>query len=195
MLDGSDRRVRRTRALLHRALIDLIMAKGYGRVTVQDILDQADVGRSTFYNHYTGKDDLLVESGGDHLGTMIVSASASSGQPSPADDPLSPTLLIFQLAEASRPLHSPLIGGRGSAQVVALAKKILTGLFSDRLRRDRPETDDLDVDLTATFLANGLLVVLTWSLDARPDLPAEEVHCRLIALATRGVRDADATVG
>lgn len=195
MLDGSDRRVRRTRALLHRALIDLIKAKGYGRVTVQDILDQADVGRSTFYSHYAGKDDLLVESGGDHLRAMIVSASASSGQPSREDDPLSPALLIFQLAGANRPLYSALIGGRGSAQVVTVAKKMFTDLFTDRLRRDRSETDDLDVDLTATFLANGLLGVLTWWLDARPDIPAEEIHRQFIALATRGVPDADATAG
>lgn len=187
MLDGSDRRVRRTRALLHRALIDLIMAKGYGRVTVQDILDQADVGRSTFYSHYAGKDDLLVESGGDHLRAMIVSASPSSGQPSCEDDPLAPALLIFQLAEANRPLYSALIGGSGSSQVVDLAKKMFTELFTDRIRRDRPETHDLDVDLTATFLANGLLGVLTWWLDARPDIPAEEIHRRFISLATCGV--------
>ncbi|WP_423059362.1 TetR/AcrR family transcriptional regulator [Brevibacterium linens] len=195
MLDGNDRRVRRTRTLLHRALIDLIMAKGYGRVTVQDILDQADVGRSTFYNHYTGKDDLLVESGGDHLRAMIGSASASPGTTSYDDDPLSPTLLIFQLAEDNRPLYSALIGGRGSAKVVTLAKTMITELFTDRLRRGRPETHDLDVQMTATFLANGLLGVLTWWLDARPDIPAEEIHRRFIALTARRVRDSDSSAG
>src|SRR6202012_5392571 len=54
-----DRRVRRTRDLLHRALLDLIAEKGYPHITVQDILDRADVGRSTFYTHYRDKEDLL----------------------------------------------------------------------------------------------------------------------------------------
>jgi len=56
----TDRRVRRTRQLLRDALMELTLERGYDRVTVQDILDKADVGRSTFYAHYRDKDDLLV---------------------------------------------------------------------------------------------------------------------------------------
>jgi len=48
----SDRRIGRTRRLMHEALMALIVEKGYEAVTVQDILDRADVGRSTFYAHY-----------------------------------------------------------------------------------------------------------------------------------------------
>src|SRR5258708_34153749 len=36
-----------------------ILRKGYEAITIQDIIDEADVGRSTFYAHYTGKEDLL----------------------------------------------------------------------------------------------------------------------------------------
>jgi AcrR family transcriptional regulator len=43
----TDRRVRRTRELLRRALLSLIQEKGYDRITVQDILERADIGRST----------------------------------------------------------------------------------------------------------------------------------------------------
>ena len=44
--------LRRTRQLLREALVELILEKGYDAVTVQDVLDRADVGRSTFYAHY-----------------------------------------------------------------------------------------------------------------------------------------------
>ena len=54
-----DRRVARTRRTLHEALIRLIMRKGYDALTVQEIIDEADIGRATFYAHYRGKDDLL----------------------------------------------------------------------------------------------------------------------------------------
>src|SRR5262245_65774233 len=56
---ATDRRVRRTRELLRVALLELIQEQGYDRITVQDILDRADIGRSTFYAYYRDKDDLL----------------------------------------------------------------------------------------------------------------------------------------
>src|SRR6186713_3590542 len=55
-----DRRVARTRRALKDALTDLILEKGYESVTVQDVIDRADVGRSTFYAHFVDKDDLLM---------------------------------------------------------------------------------------------------------------------------------------
>src|SRR5262245_57855262 len=55
-----DRRVRRTRRLLREALLSLTLEKGYDQVTVQEVLDRADVGRATFYAHFTDKDDLLI---------------------------------------------------------------------------------------------------------------------------------------
>ena len=59
-MEGSmDRRAARTRRSLHQALISLILRKGYDAITVQEIIDEADVGRATFYAHYRGKEDLL----------------------------------------------------------------------------------------------------------------------------------------
>ena len=55
-----DRRVGKTRRALKEALTDLILEKGYEGVTVQDVIDRADVGRSTFYAHFIDKDDLLM---------------------------------------------------------------------------------------------------------------------------------------
>src|SRR5215213_238359 len=55
-----DRRVSRTRRSLSAALIELILEKRYDSITVQDVIDRADVGRSTFYTHYRDKDDLFL---------------------------------------------------------------------------------------------------------------------------------------
>ena len=55
-----DERTRRTRQRLGSALVDLIMEKPFDDVTVQEVLDRASVGRSTFYLHFRGKDDLLL---------------------------------------------------------------------------------------------------------------------------------------
>ncbi len=57
---NTDRRIRRTCKSLHEALISLLLEKNYDEITVQEILDRTDVGRSTFYAHFEGKDELLV---------------------------------------------------------------------------------------------------------------------------------------
>jgi AcrR family transcriptional regulator len=54
-----DLRVRRTRQLLKRALIELTIEKGFAAVTVQEIAARAMVNRATFYRHYLDKYDLL----------------------------------------------------------------------------------------------------------------------------------------
>ena len=55
-----DARVRRTRDALGDALVALMQEKPFDTITVQDVLDRAKVGRSTFYSHYSDKDDLLM---------------------------------------------------------------------------------------------------------------------------------------
>jgi len=62
-----DRRLRRTRKLLNIALVELIAEKEYDEITIQEITERADVGHRTFYRHYAGKDELLVDTMKDAL--------------------------------------------------------------------------------------------------------------------------------
>ena len=54
-----DRRARKSRAAIRAAFEELLARKRYEQITVQEIIDRADVGRSTFYAHFETKDDLL----------------------------------------------------------------------------------------------------------------------------------------
>jgi AcrR family transcriptional regulator len=54
-----DRRVERTRAALLQAFADLLLEQGYDAVTVDAVAARANVGRSTFYVHFRGKEDVL----------------------------------------------------------------------------------------------------------------------------------------
>jgi len=57
-----DRRTQRTRSALMSAFVELLLGRGYGGITVEDIVTCANVGRSTFYMHYAGKEDILKQS-------------------------------------------------------------------------------------------------------------------------------------
>ena len=56
---AEDRRIQRTQQLLRGALLSLIQEKGFEGLSVQDIIDRANVGRATFYAHFDNKEDLL----------------------------------------------------------------------------------------------------------------------------------------
>ena len=108
----SDRRVRRTRKLLHSAFLELVVEKGYDKITIQDILDRADVGRSTFYVHFRDKEALLSASFDDMRHQLEEALTAIPV--SKAVDVTLPATLLFEHAQRHQQIYRALCGRHGA---------------------------------------------------------------------------------
>lgn len=66
-----DRRITRTKTALHQALLDLVKEKSYSTISVEEIVQRANLGRATFYLHYKDKEDLLLEDLTPRLNALV----------------------------------------------------------------------------------------------------------------------------
>ncbi|GAA3240691.1 TetR/AcrR family transcriptional regulator [Nonomuraea helvata] len=182
-----DRRVRRTRELLRRALVELILEKGYDRITVQDIIDRADIGRSTFYAHYTDKDDLLL-SNLEELASAFEEHMerhfASRAEPNPV-------LAAFQHADRQRDLYKALAGKRGAEVMRAGLHSRIKEAMTRQIPEFLPHRDSaVPVDVAMEFLLTSLLGLLVWWLDNDVPYTAEEMADMYMRLIGPGVQAA-----
>jgi AcrR family transcriptional regulator len=182
-----DRRAARTRRALHDALIALILRKRYDAVTVQDIIDEADVGRATFYAHYTGKEDLLrggfaelrAELTASHDGRFAKDAKA-------AHDPLAFSLAVFEHVDRYRQVYRALVGGRGGAIALNELRNVLSHVVKQQLSSIR-DNGVVPPELTLQFVVGAFITVLTWWIERRPKLRPSEADVLLRSLLMTGI--------
>jgi AcrR family transcriptional regulator len=180
-----DRRVGKTRKALKEALTDLILEKGYEEVTVQDIIDRADVGRSTFYAHFIDKDDLLMAILAD---LDVPSPDTSSWKP---DDPaFGWTLELFRHFGSGKRLFKAV----GSSQSGALARRETTQRLErlaqaelSRLKAAR-RLDAFKLQTVVRFLVGTFIGFMDWWMrEENEHLPAEQVDHAFRSLVLPGV--------
>ncbi len=168
-----DRRIQRTRQLLLNSLIELILEKGYETIIVQDIIDRANVGRSTFYSHFQDKEDLLL-SGSENLRDVFEDFHAqSSSEKSNWDF----SLALFQHAEEQRQAFKALLGKQAGNVVLNHIQKTLTAFLKEHFQTIFPKKKQpVPLDVFVQYFVSTFLGLLTWWLDNDISYPAEEMN-------------------
>lgn len=172
-----DRRVTRTRKRLLESLLTLILEKGYDQVTVQDILDHADVGRTTFYAHYLNKADLL-------LGNMR--ADAFSLPPKEQGALLPSVMWLFEHAGDNLPLYRAL----SASDVIDIVYRNLNeGAQQNWIQFLEQEdiTLALPTPAVATFLSSAMIGLLKWWLENNMPYSPSEMDKVFQEMASRGL--------
>ena len=173
----TDRRVQKTRDLLHSALESLVQEKPYDAITVTEILGRANVGRSTFYTHFEDKDELLAS----RIQDILRSASPPPLQTSAAwqEAIVAFSLPIFEHIHGHRATVPAAMGMRGRAILHEHLENALVDAAADRIRKaltgHHKQTTPVPAELLAQSIVSTFIVVLHWWLDSRTPLSPKEV--------------------
>jgi AcrR family transcriptional regulator len=184
----SDRRIHRTRRMLKEALFSLILEKGYDAVTVEDITQKADLGRTTFYLHYRDKEDLLLKSIdaiADDLIGQISHTSLFSGEANPIISfteiqKMNPVSLVFQHAAENASLYQIILRGGSATSAAGRFREIIRtaakAFFRTHLKQTEPgQPPEIPLDVLANYYAGSLLSLVTWWLENGMPYPPEQM--------------------
>lgn len=184
-----DRRALRTRTALHRALLGLIVERDYDEISIGDITDAADVGRSTFYAHFTDKDDLL-RSGLGHLRGHLLDARRSAGE---GEGAASGTLwfsrFMTEHLKEQHQLYRALMRGRAGPIIIDKMKALLSEFVRAELasRDSGPGAQAAPPEIAVRFVVGAYMSVVTWWLDRGARETPEEIDQAFRDLAVGGL--------
>jgi len=180
-----DRRIQKTLNLLREALGSLIREKPYDEIVVQEILDRANVGRSTFYMHFRDKDELLVSGIHDMLGSVHVTLDLTSPG-KPHERIVRFSMPIFEHIYQHRRTGAAMMGARGRAVVHDHLQKIVAEQIADDVKRyvqsRRKGATKIPQEVLAQYVASTFILVLNWWVESRNPLPPAEADALFRAL-------------
>ncbi|KQY93960.1 hypothetical protein ASD21_10280 [Caulobacter sp. Root1455] len=182
-----DRRIARTRSMLQGALISLMTRKGYDAITVEEVCEEADIGRSTFYAHFTGKDHLKRSGLDDNLRSMLLEHQRAAAL-GPLDGGFGFVLPFLEHAREQLDLYRALVSKGGVATTTAMLRQIVTELVRNELAL-RPIRSELRPDVVTSFVVGGFMSLLTWWLDGGARLPPAELDVMFRRLVLQGLSD------
>ena len=196
-----DRRVQRTLQSLRTALFELIKEKAYDEISIEDITERANVGRTTFYLHYKDKEDLLM----DELSSVMYervqmlseipfSVWLPSEEEYDKNKPLQPLLLVFQHIHEKSELYNLLLKSANSSRIVERIRKVSTEAII-RFVENKIETDpipvlsEVPIEFFAAFFSGAFLSIVNWWIKEDMQHSPEEVTNMFRSLFFRGANE------
>ncbi|WP_321470923.1 TetR/AcrR family transcriptional regulator [uncultured Paludibaculum sp.] len=193
MAKTRDRRVQRTQQLLEAALLSLIKRKEFDTISVQEIIDEANVGRATFYAHYDNKEDLLESGFNGLLADLQQRQDAARSSGSSINERLfafSHHLLAH--ADEHRGAFPSMVSKRGGALIQHLLRHVIVRVVRDDVKAMARTggTDQMPEDAVVQFIAGGLFGLMMWWLGAKRCPSVEEMGELFRRLALPSVKAA-----
>jgi AcrR family transcriptional regulator len=184
MNDKKDRRSQRTRRLISEAFVELLLEKGYDAITIREVIERANVGRSTFYSHFKDKEELFAS----QLDRLMELLSQHVPPGLSEQNPYFPSLGLFQHIQQQHKLYRILTWGSGAEVLTRHLQKTMSEKIEERLISGR-RAHEAPIPVIATFLAGSFLALVKWWLDNRMAYSPEEMDAMYRSLALAGIPD------
>ena len=180
-----DRRSLRTQRLVSAAMMELLSEKQYDAITVQDILDRANIGRSTFYAHYYDKEDVLAS-----ITEQMLALFTQGMQQAKAGPELLPGLELFRHAKQMRQQLHILLKGQSGEVLLKTTQALLSKNIEHNLVMTlaQKRTPSVPLAVVSQYLAGAFLNLLKWWLEAELPYSPEQMDEMFQQLALPGVR-------
>ncbi len=181
--NNEDRRLKRSRKLLSSAMTELLQEKRYIDITVKDIIDRADVGRTTFYTHYQDKEDLLISS----LEDILVNFIHHMDEEGEGQGLLS-TIEFFRHVKEHQDLYKALLRGQGMALLFDRGQSMISQKIEEHVSSLPGQQTDLSIPLPfiSNYLAGAFLVLLKWWVDHKLVYSPEQIDAMYQQLVMPG---------
>jgi len=162
----------------------LIQEKGVEALSVQNIIDRANVGRATFYAHFDSKEDLLA-SGIENLRESLKQRQRQARSAGGSDERLFAfSRELFIHADEHRTVFRAMVGKRSGAVVQQLLQKMLVDLVRDEVKRTwAGQENETPIEAMSQFVGGGLFGLLMWWGNGRMRMAVDDVDAMFRRLA------------
>ena len=170
------RRRDRTRSQLQDAMLELVLARGYDAIVVQEIVDRADVGRGTFYFHFDHKEDVLWSIVEDRFPIQNQAAADIFDSAMPEQAEYYHYVNRFRQFEKIKPVILAVLGSRASQVVASRAHQLLVAeaireMETFHLYRDL----DQPAEITAQIVVGLTVRLAVWWLETNQPYTAMQM--------------------
>jgi AcrR family transcriptional regulator len=158
-------------------------------VTVQDIVDRANVGRSTCYTHFLDRRELLLTGVAELHEFLAQQRAALDGSAAASARLLPYSLPLFQHIQRNFRICRVLLGSQSGAIGEPHMRRILTDLVRQEIAASVPPnvTPAVPLDVVVHYTVSALIGLLTWWTDEQLPCSPEEIYRQFRALTLPGI--------
>ena len=179
----TDRRVLRTRNALGDALVALLQERNFEQITVQDVLDRAGVGRSTFYVHYRDKNDLFLSDVEDFFEMCSGLLSRNNARP----ERLLPVQEVFTHIREMREFYAAVVRSGKINDVEVLGRGFFARSIEERLQAAGLKMESVQRSAKAHALAGSFFSLFNWWVDKGMKADPKEMDTLFHQMAWKGL--------
>jgi AcrR family transcriptional regulator len=170
----TDPRVRRTHRILQDALVSLILEKDYSSISIKEITNRAEVAYITFFRHYSGIDELLIEVLDAGLAELLHHIGTLAGKTEDSAIEVEGRL-IFEYIKQKSDLLRILLISQSVARIRKSVIKNISTMYQDSCTPLRQPYSLIPIRIAGNHIATSLLALIEWWLENKMSPPPAQM--------------------